>query len=223
MNAFDKLIEIFRKFPGIGPRQAKRFAYHVLSLRNEEVSTFSEIVAKVREDIASCSLCNRYFDKKKGGAHIANTSGLCNICRDAERDHNLLMIIPTDTELQSVERMGIWKGLYYVLGGTISLTDEVPESHILYKKLGEYIANRMNDKKPFTEIVIATSYNPEGEHTSLFLRSLIKEITEKSGGNSDAGKSTKVSTLGRGFSTGTEIEYSDTDTFKSALQNRVVR
>lgn len=219
MNAFDKLIEIFRKFPGIGPRQAKRFAYHVLSLRPEEIGSLTEIVGKVREDITVCTLCNRFFDKKRTVAEQT----LCPICRDAERDHNLLMIIPTDIELQSVEKMGIWKGLYYVLGGTISLTDEMPDSHILYKKLDAYIANRTTEKKPFTEIVIATSFNPEGEHTSLFIRSLIKEALEKAGADAAAAAKTKVSTLGRGFSTGTEIEYSDTDTFKSALQNRVVR
>lgn len=125
------------------------------------------------------------------------------------------MIVSRDIDLQAMEKSRAYEGLYFVLGGTVPILDDAPQRRIRQTELEETVTSRSNDiagGSPLKEIIVATSVNPEGEHTALYIGTLLKPIAE--------GKNIKITTLGRGLSTGTEIEYSDADTIKSALENR---
>ena len=207
MDAIDKLTELFRKFPGIGPRQARRFVYYLLTQSSGNIEELTLLIKQLKQSIAVCSSCYRYFPFND------RTSHLCSICAHPERDHSLLMIVSRDIDLQAMEKSRAYDGLYFILGGTVPILDESPQYRIRQHELVETVTARSeNVDMPLKEIILATSLNPEGEHTALYVTALLKEITEK--------KSIKVSNLGRGLSTGTEIEYSDADTIKSALENR---
>lgn len=219
MDALDKLTEIFKKFPGIGPRQAKRFVYHVLQENEEDVAELINAISNIKRGISICDKCYRYFENKNKQAVVP-----CPICLSTSRDHSTLMIVAKDIDLLAVERSRAYNGLYFVLGNTVPILDEEPhkkirQGELLYRidELGT--ASKIEEKKNTTadavdlkEVIIATSVNTEGEHTAFYLNTLLRPYVEKYG--------FKITTLGRGLSTGTELEYSDGDTLKSALENR---
>lgn len=208
MDAIEKLTELFRKFPGIGPRQARRFVYYLLTQSTGSIEEISNLMKQLKQSIAVCTSCFRYFPFNE-----KSTNELCSICNNSARDRSLLMIVSRDIDLQAMEKSRAYDGLYFVLGGSVPILDEAPQLRIRQEELEGTVAARANDTTtPLKEIIVATSVNPEGEHTALYVSTLLKPITDE--------KKIKISTLGRGLSTGTELEYSDADTIKSALENR---
>lgn len=204
MDPIENLTEYFRKFPGIGPRQARRFVYHLLTQSKEQIDGLLASVQNVRKSISVCPSCFRYFTAPD---HLKDATGaLCTVCGNSARDRELLMVVARDIDFQAVEKSRAYNGLYFVLGGTVPILDDAPHLHIRQTELLQTIVSRPTLK----EVIVATNVNPEGEHTALYISTLLKKETTVP----------KVTTLGRGFSTGTEIEYSDTDTIKSALENR---
>lgn len=201
MNDKEKLAEILKRFPGIGPRQAKRMVYFLLSADRTLITDMAKLISTIQENISICSLCFRYFEKKD--------SALCNICRDHSRDQTTLMIVSKDVDQETIERSGVYKGNYFVLGGTIPFLGKDHENHIRTKELANILPKRV--VQGLKEIIFALNADPEGENTTSFLEKMIRENTKFK---------LKLSKLGRGFSTGTEVEYSDKETLKNAISYR---
>jgi recombination protein RecR len=200
MNSFEKLKEIFTHFPGIGPRQAERFAYYLLSKNPDYIEEIRGLLSTLKKDVAQCKECMRYFAKRADGA-------LCTICVDSSRNENLLMLVAKDNDLLTVEKSDAFKGKYFVLGSLVPILEKSPEKRIRLSPLLTLIEKRKNDLK---EIILALSATHEGEHTEDILKEAIKSIAPE----------IRISHLGRGLSTGLEIEYSDSDTIKAALENK---
>jgi recombination protein RecR len=120
------------------------------------------------------------------------------------------MIVSHDVDYENIEKTKSYDGYYFILGGTVPILDKNPEKRIRQDELLKTINDRA--KNGLSEIIIALNYNPEGENTLSYLRDILLPTTQKLG--------IKISTLGRGLSTGTELEYSDTETIKNALKNR---
>ncbi len=200
-----KLVEEFARFPGVGPRQAKRFAYYLITRDEAKLKQFTDSLLKARKLVSHCSLCGRLCTK-------SDSKSLCSICADTSRDKTLLMLVAHDVDVESVEKSGGYKGLYFVLGGTIPVLDEKPEDRVRIKELRKQLSS--NAREGLTEIIFALDLNPEGEHTSDYLISTLSPVI--------AEKGAKMTFMGRGLSTGTELQYSDPDTIKNALKNRAV-
>ncbi|MEK7182524.1 MAG: toprim domain-containing protein [Patescibacteria group bacterium] len=204
MNAIEKIAGIFSKFPGIGPRQSKRFVFFLLTKGNDFLDELIGLLNKLKDEVLMCDSCYRFFPASPGKEKI------CKICSDKNRDSSMLMLIEKDTDLENLEKSGIYKGYYFVLGGNISVFEKNPEEKIrakeLIKKINESVKNGLK------EIIIATSLNTEGENTMEFLVKLLGVLAQKN--------SIKISMLGKGLSTGTELEYIDSETIKNAIQNR---
>lgn len=198
MNSIEHLEEIFAHFPGIGPRQAKRFAYFVLSRPKSFIDDLVRTVADVRGKVHECDKCRRIYISD-------SPSESCGICTDKSRDETTLMIVPRDTDLLNVEASGVFKGLYFVLGGTIPILEKEPDRRIRLKELLNYVGQRN-----FDEIIISLNATPEGDHTQTIICEAFRNIDTKS----------RISSLGRGLSTGSEIEYADPETLRSALRGR---
>lgn len=203
MNIFDELIEIFKKFPGVGPRQAERFVYFLLRQPAGSLEKIGKLIPSLSDNVKQCPKCYRFFisDKK---------NELCDICSDKNRDQNLLMIIGQDVDIKNIEKSD-YKGLYFILGGLAPILESNPNSKIRLDELKISLKERQEENK-LKEIIIALNANPEGENTTDIIKKEIKDFTEKN--------KTKISILGRGLSTGTELEYSDSETIKNALKNR---
>lgn len=120
------------------------------------------------------------------------------------------MIVSNDVDFENIEKTRFFNGYYFMLGGSVPILEKNPEKRIRQKELLEVVEKRSKDG--LKEIIIALNYNPEGENTLTYLSEILKPLADKN--------NLKISTLGRGLSTGTELEYSDTETIKNALKNR---
>jgi recombination protein RecR len=204
MDHLNHLHDLFRQFPGIGPRQAKRFVYFLLSTSDGFRNTLAKEITELASRVTICPSCFRFFDRKNAA------SDLCTVCRDESRDKQSLMIVAKDVDLDAIEKSKVYDGYYFVLGNTLSLIEQDPHQKLRTKEVVETIEKRVKDG--LKEIILALSLNSEGEHTREFVENLISPLIKK--------HSLKVSILGRGLSTGTELEYSDAETIKNALISR---
>lgn len=204
MNSIEKLIKIFSEFPGIGPKQARRFVYFLINKNESYIDELKEQIIELRKNVVICSECKKYFFSNY------NNKTICDLCSDKTRDNSILLIVSRDVDLENIEKSHSFHGKYFVLGGLIPILDKNPEKKV---RLNELLAlvSRMSDKG-LKEIVIGLDANSEGEYTTDILKSYLSPITEK--------YSIKISEFGRGLSTGTELEYSDPETIKNALKNR---
>ncbi|MBP7006551.1 MAG: recombination protein RecR [Candidatus Pacebacteria bacterium] len=201
MDTIDKLTEIFKEFPGIGERQARRFVYFLMSRNGEYASNLTRLVAELKKEISQCNECYIFF--------ISNNGKICDICKDPNTDSSLLMIVEKDSDLESVRKSRVYLGKYFILGGLVPIVEKTTKSRVRIEELKNRISKEGLNLK---EIILAFSLSPQGDHTDFYVRSQLKEVIEIN--------NIKISSLGRGLSTGTELEYSDNDTLKNALKNR---
>jgi recombination protein RecR len=204
MNTLDSLIRYFETFPGVGGRQAKRFAFHVLRMGHADVKEFARLVENIKQHVVECPSCHRYF------SHEHTKTPTCSICSSSNRNHNRLLVVERDSDIQAIERAGIFDGLYFVLGGTVPLLNAKENTKLRGGTLKATVQARIPEG--LEEIILGFSINPDGENTARFVESIISELATE--------HELKISYLGRGLSTGSELEYADAETIKNALQNR---
>ena len=200
MNSIEKLSEIFARFPGIGPRQAKRFVYFLLSRNGDYPSELTRAIQSLKKEIIQCGECMRFFVYPEHG----RGARVCSICADEARDNSMLMIVPRDIDLEAVERSGSYNGHYFILGGVVPILEKEPEKRIRIKEL----ETRIRKGKDIKEVILAMNANLDGENTTEFIKQKYQ------------GLPLIFSTLGRGLSTGAELEYADPETLKNAFLHR---
>lgn len=204
MDTIEKLIEIFKEFPDIGERQAKRFVYFLMSKNKSYIENLLLLIKDLKREIAQCPECFRFFILKN------REEKTCNICNNPHTDNATLMFVEKDSDLESVKKSRVYHGKYFVLGGLVPIVEKNTKSKIRITELLKKIEKET--KNGLQEIILAFSLNPQGDHTDLYIRSELKNLIEVF--------QIKISSLGRGLSTGTELEYSDNETIKNALKNR---
>jgi len=207
-----KLIDLFSKFPTVGPRTAARFVFYLMRRPKEELaetpshlaprtalrcSAIEELI-KAISDLKNVKICRLCFNP-----HEEETE-LCQICSDSRRDKSLLCILANETDLQALEKTKKYNGFYFVLGGTVSTFKRADIEKLRIKELTERIKSHPEIK----EIIIATNPTTEGEATALYLERLLKPLNKK------------ITRLGRGLPVGGELEYADEETLSSALESR---
>ncbi len=203
MTVLESLIKHFEHFPGIGSRQAKRFAFHLLTLPTEDVTELSELIRTIRSRVISCPSCARFHT-------LESSDQTCSICNSAHRDPSKLTVVERDTDIEAIERSGMYDGLYFVLGGTVPLLD----TQDIKKLRGGQLKHIVETRAPhgLKEIILAFAINPDGENTGRYVETLLRPLIEQ--------YKISVTHLGRGLSTGSELEYADPETIKNALKNR---
>lgn len=204
MDPRERLTNAFKHFPGIGPRQARRFVYFLLSRSPKFSREFANQISKLHDNVARCEVTRQHFlteDESQTKSPIA---------RDQERDWTRLLIVETDMDLEAIEDTGEYYGMYYVLDSQGSLNKDDLQAFLNLDTLRDII--RTHYEHQLEEVIIATSVTPEGER--------VKEAVERSLTPLASDLNFSVSTLGRGLSTGTEMEYIDDNTLKHALDGR---
>lgn len=205
MDHIEELSRALAKFPGIGPRQGKRFVFYLLSAPAAERATLAKLITSLGSDVRQCSECFRFYNS-------GSAATICNYCSDKMRDDTQLMIVEKDQDLSAVERAGTYRGRYFVLGGVLTLTGK---GSIREKELKQIVEKRLKNDLSVVgtglkEVVLALSATSEGEHTTDRVREILAPYRDN----------LKISMLGRGLATGSELEYSDADTLRAALTNR---
>ena len=194
-KSIQKLVELFSKFPTVGPRTASRFVFYLIKLNQEKFDELLNSITDLRKAIKICSFCFNPFE-------ALDDANLCPICKDSSRDKTLLCIIEKEIDLISIEKTKKYKGLYFILGGTINLKKS-DKNIIRIEELKQRIEN-----DNFQEIIIATNPTTEGEATTLYIEKELKPLN------------IKITRLGRGLPVGGELEYADEDTLSSAFEGR---
>mgnify|MGYP006281428229 CR=1 FL=1 len=191
-GALARLIRELNKLPGIGLKSAQRIAFYILRAPEEQAKLLAEAVLSVKRDIRLCSIC----------CNVTETDP-CAICRDEQRDRNILCIVEQPQDIPALEHTGIYKGLYHVLHGAISPTEGVGVGDIRVNEL----LGRLREGL-IREVILATNTNLEGEQTALYLKKVIMPL------------GIRVTRLARGLPFGTELEYADDVTLTRALEGR---
>ena len=201
MDTLKKLQELFKRFPGIGERQAMRFAYFLATADEGYTRALMETIADLKANVKRCTRCFALSEK------IIN--GKCGVCSDPKANKNQLLVIEKDADRERFIKSKTYNGSYFVLGGLAPAIEKDVASHIRTTQLLELVSKEI--PTGLSEIILALSATPDGERTNALLKVAFSK---------QYGENIKISVLGKGLSTGTEIEYSDADTLSNALQSR---
>ena len=191
-QAIERMVEIIKRLPGVGPKMAERLSYHILKMPQGEVDRLIDSIQKARQTMKYCSVC-----------YNLSESDPCPVCSDSSREKNTLCVVETPQDLIAVSKAKEYKGLYFVLGGALSPLDAVGPDDIRAAQL----IKRLKSGK-ITEVILATDTDSKGETTALYLAELIKPM------------GITVTRLGYGLPVGGDIEYADELTISRAISGR---
>ena len=203
-----QLITLLTKLPGIGPRQATRFAFFLFRQDDAYVKSLAFALENVKESVGFCRQCFRMMEQAGNPEQQ-----FCGICRDPKRDQLLVAVVERDSDVQNIERTKDFHGVYHVLGGLISPLDPESPKRLHLRELYARIKTVLDQQKN-SEIILATGATTEGDTTALYIEQILKPLQEQHQ------TKLKISHLARGLSLGSDLEYADEVTLKNALENR---
>ncbi len=192
-NILESLIKRLSKLPGLGQRSARRIVFDLLKDKHKFLKPIIEELKNVDENIKNCETC--------GNIDVSNQ---CNICRDPNRNRDLLCIVENIPDLWALERSGIYNGLYHVLGGVLSAIDGINPRQLNIPSLESRVSSSNK-----TEIIIAISATLDGQTTAHYLFKLLSKY-----GN-------KITRLAHGVPIGGELDYLDEGTIIQAMKGRI--
>lgn len=187
----EKLIEQFRKLPGIGKKTAVRLAFSVLEFSDADADAFAEAIRGAKANVRACAVCQNFSDGE-----------LCPVCADTSRDRSVICVVEDAKAVMSLEKVKEFGGVYHVLHGAISPMEGIGPDKLRIREL----MTRLTDE--VSEVIIATNPTVEGEATAMYLTKLIKPL------------GIKVSRLAYGIPVGGELEFADEVTLMRALEGR---
>ena len=190
--ALENLVARLNRLPGIGIKTAQRLAYHILSLPEEEVAGLASALTEAKQRIRYCPVCGNFTEDE-----------LCSVCADLKRDRSVVCVVKDARDVSYMERMREYRGLYHVLGGTLSPMDGIGPDDIRIKELMDRVKTG-----EIGEVILATNPDVEGEATASYLSRLIKPMD------------IKVTRIAHGVPVGGELEYTDEITLLRAFEGR---
>ena len=193
-NNLKKVIDCFKKFPGIGEKTAERLAFSLLDFNKEQLTIFSNSIADIRDNICYCDVCGNISD-----------SEICTICSSSTRDDSIVLVVEKAKDILLFEKIGVFKGKYHVLNGLISPIDNVGPNDINLISLIQRI--KENNIK---EVIFALKPSIEGETTLQYIKKLLYDVSND----------IKVSKLAIGVPVGADMEYIDSLTLEMAIDER---
>lgn len=223
MDSIKKLINLFTKFPTVGPRTAQRFCFYLMKLPKEKIDELTNTIQELKNRIKFCSFCFNPYEYESSSGEVLKDIGesnLCPICQNSSRNRNLLCVVEKETDLISIENTKKYNGLYFILGGNVATLKKSDIENLRIEELKERVKESYRFGLPkinFTEIIIATNPTPEGKATSVLVEKALKEIPNPLA-NSE--QPFKITHLAKGIPVGGELEYADEETLESAFEGR---
>ena len=191
-QSIETLRQALRRLPGVGPKTAQRMAFHLLERDREGAQAIADALNETLQKVVRCKRCNTFSEKE-----------LCDICNSPRRDPEVLCIVETPADLESVEQAGVYKGMYFVLMGHLSPLDGIGPDELALDRLTD-LCNR----EDILEVIIATNLTAEGEATAEYVHQLLSE------------SQVKLTRIARGVPMGGELEYLDHGTLSQAFSDR---
>ena len=194
MQSLDRLVRALRRLPGVGPRQAERFAAYFLRAPQGEVEEFVTALSNMKQGVKLCHICHAYSE-----------TDICSLCADPDRDHSTICVVEDPQDIEAIEKTGAFNGVYHVLHGAISPMEGRGAEQVKVKELLE----RVQQADPAVEeVILATDPDNEGETTALYLADLLRGLVAR------------VSRIGYGVPLGGDIDYLDEMTLGYSLKGR---
>ncbi|MGE7112879.1 recombination mediator RecR [Lysinibacillus sp. NPDC047702] len=187
-----KLIDSFMKLPGIGPKTAARLAFFVLTMKEDDVLSFSKSLIDAKRNLSYCSVCGNITDVDP-----------CHICTDKQRDHSIICVVQDTKDVIAMEKMRDYNGMYHVLQGAISPMDGIGPEDINVASL----LVRLQDET-VQELILATNSTIEGEATAMYISRLVKP------------SGIRTTRIAHGLPVGGDLEYADEVTLSKAMEGR---
>ena len=191
-SKIDNLIELMARLPGIGPRSARRMVLNLLKKPDSLMRSLAKALVETADQIKKCEICGNI-----------DTVSPCNLCEDNRRDQSIIVVIEEVVDLWALERAAVHKGLYHVLGGSLSVIDGVGPDDLGINQLIERA-----DKESTEEVVLAMNATIDGQTTAYYITDQLSECN------------VKISRLARGVPVGGELDYMDDGTLMEALESR---
>lgn len=206
MNPSDHLAHLFSQFPGIGPKQAKRFVYYLMKKDSRYIDELQSTILTLRQKSRQCERCFRFFSER----HQSDTTS-CTLCASPSRDGRKLLIVEKELDVDAIEKTASYDGLYFILGGIIPPLVEKPSDHVRIRELAKRVHDDL-EAHSLSEIIFALPVTTDGDATAQYVQKTLEQLVGI--------KEVSFSALARGLSSGLELEYVDKDTFKSAFERR---
>ncbi|EFI66029.1 recombination mediator RecR [Lysinibacillus capsici] len=187
-----KLIDSFMKLPGIGPKTAARLAFFVLTMKEDDVLSFSKALIDAKRNLSYCSVCGNITDVDP-----------CHICTDKQRDHSIICVVQDTKDVIAMEKMRDYNGMYHVLQGAISPMDGIGPEDINVASLLVRLQN-----ESVQELILATNSTIEGEATAMYISRLVKP------------SGIRTTRIAHGLPVGGDLEYADEVTLSKAMEGR---
>ena len=188
-----RMIEEFRRLPGVGAKTAARYAFATLNLSEEDATRFAEAILGLKRDVHKCPVCFGLSASPDG----------CDVCKSEDRDRSVICVVEDAKDVMVMEKVRGYKGVYHVLGGALSPLDNVTADDLTVKELVE----RVRDGE-VREVIIATNPTPGGDTTAAYLARMLEPYE------------VMVSRLAYGIPVGGDIEYADEVTLYRAMEGR---
>lgn len=187
-----RLIQEFKRLPGVGQKSAQRLAFHILRTSRDDAAHLAQALLDVKDKLVFCTQCNNISDTE-----------LCIFCRDPHREHSSICIVEEPHNILPVETTRQFQGLYHVLHGTISPLRGIGPDQLRLKNL----LTRLQSGE-VTEVIVATNPTVEGEATAMYLSRLLKPLE------------IRVTRIAMGIPVGSDLEFADEVTMSKSLENR---
>ena len=187
-----ELIDELARLPGIGPKSAQRLAFYLVKAEPEEARHLAQAIVQVKEKVRFCRECGNVSEGE-----------LCRVCRDPHREATTICVVEEPKDAASIEKAGVIRGRYHILGGAISPLDGIGPEDLRVQELIERV-----DRDGVTEVILATNPNLEGNATAMYVAGLLKPL------------GVQVSRLASGLPVGGDLEYADEVTLTQALEGR---
>jgi recombination protein RecR len=187
-----RLVAVLSKLPGVGPRSAERIALHLVQSEENVVRALAEAIVDAQKRIGECRICGSLTEQQP-----------CAFCNDARRDHSLICVVERAVDILSLEKAGVFRGTYHVLGGKISPLNGVEPEDLRVAQL-----ERRCTEESISELIIALPSDVEGDATSYYLNKVFTS------------RGIKVTRLAHGLPVGSGLEFADELTLSRALEGR---
>jgi len=186
------LIDELSRLPGVGPKSAQRLAFWLVKASDDDARRLAHVIVEAKEKIAFCRECGNVAE-----------GDLCRICRDPGRDPTVLCVVEEPKDAATIERAGVIKGRYHILGGAISPLDGIGPEDLRVQELLDRV-----ERDGVTEVILATNPNLEGNATAMYVGGLVKPL------------GVRATRLASGLPVGGDLEYADEVTLSQALEGR---
>jgi recombination protein RecR len=191
-GVFDTLVDKLAELPGIGKKTAQRLAFHIMKMDRDSALGLARAVEDVKNKVTRCSICFNLTEVDP-----------CVICTDSKRDRSVICVVENPSDVNALEKAGIFRGVYHVLGGALSPLDNIGPDDIRIRELADRLDGSV------TEVIMATNPTVEGEATAAFIANYLA----KSG--------IRVSRIARGLPVGGDLELADKVTLARSLEGRL--